>query len=352
MRWRWLREVILCLPGDSISKHFKTVYDMLDAEISFLRMYQFMMLPGTQSASRESYNQYEYITKYRVLPRCFGTYQFGDENFQIGEIEEICVGHRTMSYEDYQACRDLNLTVEIFNNDSLFFDLVQFLSLSGIKRSKFIDAVHNKIVNGSGRIGDLYREYREEEKRNLWDTREELEVFIQKAGVIQKYIDGEFGTNELYKYRALAVFENIDEIYGIAYSAAAELLAQKKIMEACYQIYLDELRDFSLTRKKNTLDTEIVEDRTYHFDFVKQFNSKFCLDPADLFTPEGIPHQIFHTSYQKDLISGYINQYGTDIIGLGRIMIRANMNRLYRSVSSLGSIATIDKLTKFSDEKI
>ena len=147
-------------------------------------------------------------------------------------------------------------------------------------------------------------------------------------------------------------FENIEEVYGVAYSAAAELLAQKNILEKCYQIYLDELRDFSLTRKNNTFDTEIIEDRTYHFDFVKQFNNKFSIDPADLFSLEGITHQIFHTSYQKDLIAGYINQYGTDIIGLGRILIRANMNRLYRSVSSLGSIGTIDKLTKLSEETI
>jgi hypothetical protein len=44
---------------------------------------------------------------------------------------------------------------------------------------------------------------------------------------------------------------------------------------------------------------------------------------------------MFHNDHQRDLISGYVTQYGADLIGKGRILIRANMNRLYRSARRL-----------------
>ena len=37
-------ELILCLEGDTAEKHRQTVYDMLDADMKFVRMFQFMML--------------------------------------------------------------------------------------------------------------------------------------------------------------------------------------------------------------------------------------------------------------------------------------------------------------------
>ena len=112
-------EIILCLEGDTKEKHFKTVKDMLDADMKFIRLYQFMMLPGTKSTTNESRKKWEYICRYRVLPRCFGEYTFRGTKFPVAEIEEICVANKTMPYEDYQACRKFDLTVEIFNNDSI-----------------------------------------------------------------------------------------------------------------------------------------------------------------------------------------------------------------------------------------
>ena len=42
----------------------------------------------------------------------------------------------------------------------------------------------------------------------------------------------------------------------------------------------------------------------------------------------------YHSQRQRKLIESYFNQYGRDDIGLGRIVLRANMNRLHRSVIS------------------
>jgi hypothetical protein len=308
---------------------------MLDAGMSYIRMYQFIMLPGTEAASRKDRGDYGFRTKFRVLPRCFGNYTFRGETFPAAEVEEIVVANKTLPFEDYQACRALHLTVEIFNNDSLFIDLIRFLNFHDVKRSKFIAAVHDRIVEGGGELAKLYAQYNEEEDKNMWVDCEEVEGFVVEPGVIQRYIDGEYGTNELYKYRATAIFEHLEVLHEIAYSVARKLLEEETGRDGMVESYLAELLEFSLLRKRDVLETDRLEKRVFHFDFAALVDGKFLQDPLSLARPEGIELEMFHNDHQRDLISGYVTQYGADLIGKGRILIRANMNRLYRSARRL-----------------
>ena len=155
-------ELILCLEGDSAEKHRKTVYDMLDADMKFVRMFQFMMLLGTKSASLTNRKTYGLKTTHRVLPRCFGVYEIFDEKIPVAEIEEIVIANNTMPYEDYLKMRNLHLTVEIFNNDSIFLDLVNLLKFFNLKRSSFIERINNTIKNNEV-LKDLYKNFNEEE---------------------------------------------------------------------------------------------------------------------------------------------------------------------------------------------
>jgi len=328
-------ELILCLEGDSKTSHFKTVMDMLDANMTFIRMYQFMMLPGTQSASKTTREKYGFETRYRVLPRCFGTYRVRGEEFQFAEIEEIVVATNSMPHEDYQACRDLHLTVETFSNDSIFLELIAYLTRYGIIRSEFIREVHNRLIEEDSPLTHLYSQFREEEQKNLSDSLEKLESFVQEPGVIERYVNGEYGTNELYKYRALAVFQHIEPLHDIAFQTARSLLEQQGAYNEDVDNYLSELSEFSLMRKRDLLDIQAPDRRRFHFDFPQLMESKFTMDPFDAARPEGIELEVYHSEEQSELISGYITQYGTTLIGLGRLLIRANMNRLYRSARSL-----------------
>ena len=322
-------EIILCLEGDTKEKHFKTVYDMLDADMKFIRLYQFMMIPGTQSVNKETRKKFEFLTKYRVLPRCFGKYTFRGEVFPVAEIEEICIANNTMPYEDYQSCRDFDLTVEIFNNDSILADLIHFLKLRGVKRSEFIKLIHDISISHPD-FSKLYHDYRLEEKKNLADNKETLQKFTEKSGVIKRYIDGEYGTNEMYKYRAIAVFYHIDLLHEIAYQVAQEVLKKKDRLNHDIKKYFSELREFSLMRKSDILNTKMNKIREFHFDFIQIMDNHFEIDPFDVYVPEGINIEVYHSKEQINHIRSYEKQYGTDMIGLGRILLRANMDRLYR----------------------
>ena len=324
-------EIILCLEGDNKSVHFKSVFDTLDAGISYILIHQFRMLPGTESASKETREKFGFQTRYRVLPRCFGIYEFRGEPFRSAEIEEIVVGNNTMSYTDYQDCRHLGLTVGIFNNDSFFIELIRCLNTYGIKRSEFIKEVDEKIKLDSGSLADLYREFMEVVKKTTWDSCEEVEEFTQKSGVIERFIDGEYGTNELYKYRALAIFTQTQELHHFAFKVA-RLLLNKQISEnPVLDTYLTELQEFSLLRKMDLINTSQLVRREFHFDFAMLLKENFLPDPMKTHRPEGVELEVFHSDSQRELINGYIKQYGKDLIGDARILIRNDIKLWQRS---------------------
>jgi len=325
-----LSEVILCLPNDSKRAHIQSNIDMIDAGMTLLRNHQFMLLMGTEAASKSAREDYKMETRFRVQPRCFGRYNVRGKDFVAAEIEEICIANKTITYSEYQDCRAFNLTIEIFLNDALFFDLFQFLDRLGIKRSDLVSNIFDRIENDDTSIADLYRQYREEEKRNLRDDREEFLEFLNNPEVIDRYIAGELGSNEIYKYRALAVHRNMGVLHDIIYDTVRNLAKLKPGSRE--ELYLDELKRFSLMRKEHFLDKNAVHEGSFHFDFQVLAEGNFGDDPMKHYHAEPRAIRLYHSRIQKDVIDKWVRQFGTTVNGLARMLSRAQISAMYRVV--------------------
>lgn len=325
-----LSEIILCLPGDSKAHHFKSVFDMIDAGVTLLRNHQFMLLKGTEAESAPSRAQHQMRSAFRAQPRCFGTYELWGKEFSIVEIEEICIANSTMTYEDYQECRYLNLTIEIFLNDAIFYDVFRFVGRYGISRSAFIRRIHETVMAEDGAVSKLYASYNAEEKKNLWHSREEFAKYISDPEIVKRYVVGELGSNEIYKHRVLAVFHHMKELHRIVYGVARELLGDKLDADPAMALYFKELSEFSQLRKTDFLNYELAEKRTFHFDFVALAEKNFTLDPREAACSRGLEIEVLHSDYQQETIREWIQQHGTDVNGLGRLVSRAQVSQLYR----------------------
>ncbi|MBI4061176.1 MAG: cobalamin B12-binding domain-containing protein [Elusimicrobia bacterium] len=325
-----LSEIIMCLPGDSKAHHFKSIFDMIDAGVTLLRNHQFMLLKGTEAESAPSRAKYRMRSAFRAQPRCFGTYELWGKEFSIVEIEEICIANSTMTYEDYQECRYLNLTVEIFLNDAIFYDVFRFAGRYGVSRSAFIKRIHEVVMADGGPVSKLYASFNAEEKGNLWHSREEFAKYLSDPEIVKRYVAGELGSNEIYKHRVLAVFRHMKELHRIVYGVARELLGGKLDSDPIMALYFKELSEFSQLRKTDFLNYEQAERRTFHFDFVALAEKNFTLDPETLHAPEGVEIEVLHSDYQRETIREWIQQHGTDVNGLGRLVSRAQVSQLYR----------------------
>jgi radical SAM superfamily enzyme YgiQ (UPF0313 family) len=327
-------EVILCLPGDTKKAHFKTIFDLMECDINVIRSHQFIMLFGSESATNWSRENYALVTRFRVTPRTMAPYELFGRATYAPEIDEICVANNTMPFEDYIECRLFNLTVEIFYNYGIFQELMIHLRRHGVSIPDFILNIHNRILSKTYPLADIYDGFMRETKE-LFETREELEDFLNQPGVKEKYLQGELGNNEQMMYRALAVFKHMDILHDTAFCAGREMLEQKSNLDEQEENYLQELATFSLLRKKDVLSVDEGIRETFHFDFDGLQSCRFDADPLSFYRPNGINIEFDHSERQKKLIKDYVKVYGLDNYGLGNILgTQSNVNNFYRRVAA------------------
>lgn len=325
-------EVIMCLPGDTREKHFQSILSLVDSDINFVRMYQLMMLPGSEMSQKETRNKYGMKTSYRVMPRNFGLYRFRDESFSCGEVEEICIANNTFSYDDYLACRGFQLTIELFYNSGIFRELMQFAHSKGITTSSFIQAVHDHAVTTSPVLTGIYKGFLDETVSALWNDLGKVKSILAKPDDAKRYVSEEAGNNELFKYRALGYFFHVDELHDVAFGVVRRLLYEIGPIDELTEKYLEELKTYCLLKKQGILEKERVLTHQFHFDFLELQEKDFKVDLKQAYYPEGQGYEFFHDEEQKTSIDGYINQYGQSVTGLGRILLRSHIKTLYRKI--------------------
>ena len=323
-------EIILGLPGDSKEAHFKSIFCLIDAGINVVRSHQFIMLYGSETATKESREKYEMVTRFRVTPNTVRFYELDGKRFLAMEVDEICVANKTMSFEDYLECRKFTLTVEIFYNNGIFQELIKFLKRFNISISSFIMNIHQQAPSSCNALSELYKNFLRE-THELWNTKEELDEFLKQPGVIDRYISGELGNNEQLMYRAFAVFKHIDELHKVAFHVAKEMLFPHSEIHKQHFNYLDELHKFSLLCKKKMLSVEANIESVFHYDFIQMTAVNFKEDPLAYYKPDGINITIAHTDNQKDMISQFIRMYGLSNYGLGNIS--GKVSEFYRKAN-------------------
>lgn len=327
-------EIILGLPGDSREAHFRSVASMVDANINDVMMYQAMMLPGSEISDAAYRERFGLVGRFRVLPRCFGFYDMLGEQVGVVEMEEICVSQNSLSYEDYLVCRALDLSVELFHNGGVFRELCNFLNLHGVPTSQFLVQTHAAAFASDSGLAAIYDGYMRENDEKLWKRQEELERFVAQPDIIARYISGELGSSELYKYKAIAFFQYQEDLHRIAFATGRRLLEDAGALSDLAENYLTQLKRFSLLRKDALLDGALDSIETFDFDFVALMGRRFEANPAD-HTGRRYRLRIRHTDEQRQLIEAYIRQYGTSTNGLGRFLLRTHVNKLYRGPSYL-----------------
>jgi len=323
-------ELILGLPGDTVETHTQSLKDTLDANLGNIRMYQMILLPQTEMCSPESRERYGLKTKFRIQQRSFGRYPYLDKKLIAVESEEITIATNTLSFDDYLKCREIDFTVEILHNTGIFTELMGLCRWAGMSWFEFIYGAYKTIRASNHELNGLYDRFRADTVRWLWDSAAELEAHA--AAHIDELLSDEGGTNEIVKNKALAFLSYQDQLHDIVYCEMEKALRQQQRWGECLQTYLSEIKELSLKRKQNFLQRDVWFTSKLHFDYEKLRESQFRLNPEETWSPEPVTVRIEHTDEQKQAIDSYINQYSRAVEGMGRILMRAPVRRLYRSV--------------------
>lgn len=323
-----LTEVILGLPGDTVETHTETLRNAVDAGFTQISVYQLSLLAETL-LDQDSYREkFEMKTKFRNLPRSLGQYDVLGKEIRLVEYEEICVGTNTMSFDDYIYCRELGLTIEIVHNDGVFSELMGLCQKLGISWFDLILRFFSNRRKLCPEIAKLYDYFTGEATGKLWNGPSEvIEYFYENLNEFKE------GTNELTTARYISFFKLQDHLHDALYNEMSKLLKERCLMDNTLLLYLDELKEFSLLRKKDLIRSEAQYVRRFHFDFNAIEKNGFAVNPRDFMLEGSINIVFFHNDKQKERIAQLMKQYGTTAEGLGRFLYRVQTRKLFRQIA-------------------
>ena len=108
------------------------------------------------------------------------------------------------------------------------------------------------------------------------------------------------------------------------------------------RLYLDELKTFILMRRTDLLNSERKIQIDFQFRMDQLLEKRFIANPSDYFMEDSFTVEFSHSNLQSKMLESYIHLYGVTHDGLGRISMRAPLNRLYREVKVAGGVADYD----------
>ena len=329
---RTYTEIILGLPSDTKERHFESLRLGVEKSVNNLRMHQAMLLTGTEMASKRDREKYGLVTKFRTLPGNVGNYNILNEEHPVAEIEEIVVGSNTLSMNDYVECRIMNLIIKTFYNNNIFNEIHSMQRAMGISPFDCLVYIKDHEEMYTEKVKKIIESFVTETTEDLFDTREKANEYVLSPNVINKYINGELGTNELF-YHSSLLFNEFKDISDLIFESVKRVIKQKGLLTPLIENYLTDLKRFTLMRKNIPLNnTESVLLGEFEYDFESIHKSEYFLNPnsiSKLKTP--IQLKFFHTNKQQEHITNQQKLYSNHALGLGRMLQQTNLNLVFRS---------------------
>lgn len=326
-------EIILGLPGDSKEAHYDTIRQVIDAGFNIVLPWQLMLINGSELATRAQKRQFQMDVRYRVLPRCFGSYQLFGKTINSAEIEEVCVANATLPFEDYLECRRLNLFVAIFYNDSIFSGLLKLFRLLDIPIFDWI----LRVMEGSRQTGldTVVTEFLQATRGELWSSRAELEAFCRDTETIQRYVRGELGRNNLYYFRTLAITQHIDTLKELASHTVLTMLSKAGQDDAELRRFVGELLEYHALRIRDVFtEPDRALTGEFHYDLMRFEKDGDVTSYASVRADQPRAYRFSLSEEQRDLIRRNLIVHGSDSVGIARILSRVFVKKLYRQVEA------------------
>lgn len=338
-------EIILALPGDSLKAHMSTVQTVMNAGFTNIYLFQLMLLPGTEMATAESKERYGMVSKYRVLPRCYGHYETLGEPVLAAEIEEICVASNTLSFEDYLLARRFHLVVTIFYNDGIFAGLLKLLRGLGVPIYRWMEMLLQE--EPPEELKPLFDSFVKETREELWDSREALEAFIQEENVVERFISGDLGNNLLFVHKTLGITRYLEALAKHAEQTVVKVLGEfghdtedmRQFVRDALTYHCARARDLFVQSADNP-----NASLSYDIDRFLSGDGEMTIDEARL--DHSTRFDFILDDSQNELIRRYTGIYGDSPVAIGRILSKVHVKKLFRHAVAEDAAAALPNPAK------
>ena len=186
----------------------------------------------------------------------------------------------------------------------------------------------------SDKVKKILAKFITETTEDLFDSQEKANKYVLSPEIINKYIGGDLGNNELYLNRARLVNE-FEDICNLMFKSVEGSLKEKNLYTQEIKNYLFELKQFILMRKKDfIISTESIKSAMFRYDFEAIQKAKYFVDPNSLPVLETpLQFKFYHDKEQKKHISNQFKLYSNKASDLGKMIQQSDIRMFFRHFS-------------------
>lgn len=235
-------ELILSLPEETKESFLDTISLVLNSRVQRIEIYTLMVLKGTPLADSHLAAKYKHDLRFRVVPRCFSQIN----GVKIIEPEEVVVGTKTMSFQDYLSLRGLALIIAIFSSSGEMLPIRKFLGEYNFDIAQWIFGIHDDISKFPD-LRTVYNSFLKETENELFDSQESLREFFSKQENYDLLVQGKLGDNLLRKYKTIALSKYYRQCLRAA-SYQLRRLIQRRFDLKQFDLFVNDLESYLASR--------------------------------------------------------------------------------------------------------
>jgi radical SAM superfamily enzyme YgiQ (UPF0313 family) len=335
-------ELIMLLPGETKETFINGISEIIDSGIASLTIYTLMLLHGTEFKDPEYRKRFGYKGKFRIVPLNYGEY----DSKKIFDYEEVAIQTNTTSFKEYLDLRGFALFVESLINGRPFDELFSYAEQFGISRTKIIKSLQDNILDAPNKVHNLYKQFIDETKDELWDSEEELVNHYRQEKNYSRLKKGLVGGNLIYKYKSASlltatsewiqfieeqVFQLVDNQIGF-YIETNELKKQ-----------LTNISKFCNAKLEGLFDLDSIQcNTTYNFeyDIIQWIDDIENSTLTDWKLNNPIKYTFGFSDNQMDIRKDQLLRYGSSINALSKLVTRiSNLESQMKKIKTNGSFA-------------
>ena len=265
-----LSETIVPLPKETLKSFFKGMVDLMDWKVSRIITNTVMFLNGTIYKDKKYIEQFNYKTKFRLLPAQFGIY--GEE--KVFEFEEVGVSTNTMNFEEYLETRKFSFLVEMLYNSKIFREIEYFLEDCRLNYNQFVLFVYKELKNSHPDIKGVVESFVNQSIHELKDNKESLIKYYSKEINFKKIMSGEEGGNVKFKHKAMLLSKYQNAWLEFVFKCLEKFLKANRVQvnEEYYDIVT-----FTKCKFDGVLDlnrTHIQINNSFNYDIINWLNQE------------------------------------------------------------------------------
>ena len=253
-------EVILGLPGETFENHIQTLRDLVKARMDEIVVHTCMLLDGSEMGLPEERKKWEMKTKFIVLQRDFAELSNGKK---VIEYEEVVVGSKTMTFEEYIELRVLAFIIFVTNQGIVFDAIQKLLREQEIDVFELYYGMLTSRNESSENTQNVIEQFKNDTIDELWDSPKELLENFQKDSEYKKLLDGEAGTNVIYHYKAVVISELMGDWTEHVIKSAHKLIQNSNNYNEDLEKQFESVANYCRGLSHNVLGQDRLETVSY-----------------------------------------------------------------------------------------